>query len=70
MNLQHLKIIAIGLALLFACMGCSFYVGASDEYPYYSPYHHHFFEFNLHSSVHQSPPSDRVGSGDMWSRRG
>jgi len=70
MNFEHLKIIAIGLALLFACMGRSFYVGASDEYPYYSRYPHHFFEFNLHSSVHRSPSSDRLGSGDTWSRRG
>ena len=68
MNLQHFKIIGIGLVLLFACMGCSFYVGASDEYPYYSP--HHFFEFNLHSSVHQSPSNGRVATEDMWSRRG
>jgi len=67
MNFQHLKIIAIGLALLFACMGCAFYVGAPDDYPYYR---HHFFEFDLHSSVHQSPSSDRAGSGDMWNRRG
>ncbi len=70
MNLQHLKIIAIGLALLFACMGCAFYVGRSDDYPYYSRYPHHFFEFDLHSSVHQLPSNDHVAAGDMWSRRG
>ncbi len=69
MDLQHMKIIAIGLALLFACMGCSFYVGARDEYPYYRS-HHHFFEFDLHSSIRQSPSNDWVATGDMWSRRG
>ncbi len=68
MNLQRLKVIATGLALLFACMGCAFYVGAPEGYPY-SRNHHRFFDFEFHSSVHPSP-DNRVETGDLWSRRG
>ncbi len=68
MNLRQLKIIAIGLALLFASTGCAFYVGAADGYPYSRP-HHRFFDFEFHSSVHPSPNA-RAATGDMWSRRG
>jgi len=70
MNLQHLKMIAVGLALFFACTGCAFYLGAPGEYPYYRN-HHHFFEFEWYSSVHPSPHSgDRLATEDNLGRRG